>query len=177
MANNQQEKIKFDQYLRPIITENIAFEILYQDQGLPTESIIDLDTRFMQFYEQFYYSQDDFEYKKLDASIEEYHNKQASNISIPTTYRSLDIFQYLKDKCKTEIELERVNFEYALYEERGLLDLLKFMIYLVDHMRDENLIWGLGRGSSVSSYILFLIGIHKVDSIKYELDIEEFLKD
>jgi len=43
-------------------------------------------------------------------------------------------------------------------------------------MRKNNLVWGVGRGSSVSSYLLYLIGVHKVDSYKYRLDIKEFLK-
>jgi DNA polymerase III alpha subunit len=37
-------------------------------------------------------------------------------------------------------------------------------------------LWGVGRGSSVASYCLYILGVHKVDSIKYELDIHEFLK-
>jgi DNA polymerase III alpha subunit len=50
------------------------------------------------------------------------------------------------------------------------------MKYLVDTLRKNNVVWGVGRGSSVASYILYLIGVHKVDSIKYNLDINEFLK-
>ena len=43
-------------------------------------------------------------------------------------------------------------------------------------MRKNNIVWGVGRGSSVSSYVLFLMGVHKVDSMKYNLDIKDFLK-
>jgi len=50
------------------------------------------------------------------------------------------------------------------------------MIYFVDTLRKHNILWGVGRGSSVSSYILYLIGIHRIDSIKYNLNIGEFLK-
>ena len=57
-----------------------------------------------------------------------------------------------------------------------MIELLHFMKYLVDTLRKNNVVWGVGRGSSVASYILYLIGVHKVDSIKYNLDINEFLK-
>ena len=57
-----------------------------------------------------------------------------------------------------------------------MMDLLRYMIYLVDFMRKENIVWGVGRGSSVASYVLYLIGIHKVDSIQYGLDYKEFLR-
>ena len=43
-------------------------------------------------------------------------------------------------------------------------------------MRDNQVIWGVGRGSSVASYVLYLIGIHKIDSMYYDLPINEFLR-
>ena len=50
------------------------------------------------------------------------------------------------------------------------------MVYLVDHMRENNIVWGVGRGSSTASYVLFLIGIHKINSIQFGLDWREFLR-
>jgi DNA polymerase III alpha subunit len=54
--------------------------------------------------------------------------------------------------------------------------LLFYLKYLVDAMRENKIVWGVGRGSSVASYVLYLIGVHRIDSIKYDLDIKEFLK-
>jgi DNA polymerase III alpha subunit len=50
------------------------------------------------------------------------------------------------------------------------------MKYIVDTLRANNIVWGVGRGSSVASYVLHLIGVHKIDSIKYSIPIEEFFK-
>ena len=69
-----------------------------------------------------------------------------------------------------------MNEELAEFERRGMFDLLRYMVYLVDFMRDNNIVWGVGRGSSVASYVLYLIGVHKVDSIQYGLDWREFLR-
>ena len=82
-------------------------------------------------------------------------------------------------KIKTPAEdetMQRVWEELDAFKERDMHNLLRYMIYLVDFMREHNIVWGVGRGSSVSSYVLYLIGIHKVDSIKYGLDINEFLR-
>ena len=57
-----------------------------------------------------------------------------------------------------------------------MYDVLYVMKYIVDTLRENKVLWGVGRGSSVSSYVLFLIGIHKIDSVKYNLPIEEFFK-
>jgi len=53
---------------------------------------------------------------------------------------------------------------------------LHVMKYVVDTLRENQIVWGVGRGSSVASYVLYLIGVHKIDSIKYKLPIEEFFK-
>jgi DNA polymerase III alpha subunit len=78
--------------------------------------------------------------------------------------------------CKADHELQRVVQELLLYQERDLFNLLRYLKYLVDTLRKNNVVWGVGRGSSVASYVLFLIGVHKIDSLYYNLDIEEFLK-
>ena len=57
-----------------------------------------------------------------------------------------------------------------------MINLLYYLKYLIDTMRKNNIIWGVGRGSSVSSYVLYLLGVHKVNSLKYHLDIKEFIK-
>ena len=103
--------------------------------------------------------------------------------NIPQHYKDLDVEEYVKrlvpnaeDQTDKLAYLKRVEMELALYKERNLYSVLQVLIYIVDVLRKNNLVWGVGRGSSVASYVLYLIGIHKVDSLKYNLDIREFLK-
>jgi DNA polymerase III alpha subunit len=95
---------------------------------------------------------------------------------MPEEYLNLDIAKYLLELCKTSEELQRVGEELIQFQEREMFPLLCYCKYLVDIMRKHNIVWGVGRGSSVSSYVLYLIGIHKIDSLYYDLPIEEFLK-
>jgi hypothetical protein len=95
---------------------------------------------------------------------------------MPDKYRDLDIAQWVLDQCQTDAELQRVGEELLLYQERDLFNLLRYLKYAVDTFRANNIVWGLGRGSSVASYVLYLIGVHKINSIYYDLDIEEFLR-
>ena len=95
---------------------------------------------------------------------------------MPVEYKDLDIAQWVLDQCTTEPELQRVGAELLLFQERELFPLLQYLKYFVDTMRSNNILWGLGRGSSVASYVLYLIGVHKINSIYYDLPIEEFLK-
>lgn len=111
-----------------------------------------------------------------DISIEDLYEKCADEWMFPEKYQKIDVKEWLYKKCKTEEEINRVDQEYVLFEERNLIMLLRLFIYLVDYMRENNYVWGVGRGSSVSSYILYLIGIHRVNSLKFNLDIKDYLK-
>ena len=95
---------------------------------------------------------------------------------MPDAYKTLNIYEFIKNLVKTDDEKQRIAIEMTMFEERKMMDVLRFLIYLVDSMRKNKIVWGVGRGSSVASYVLFLIGIHKVNSLKYNLDIKEFLK-
>jgi DNA polymerase III alpha subunit len=109
-------------------------------------------------------------------TFDEFHAACADDWIFPVVYQQIDVLTWLLDKCKTQEEIDRVNKEYKLYEERDLVMLLRLFIFLIDYMRKNKFVWGVGRGSSVSSYILYLIGVHRVDSLKYELDIKDYLK-
>lgn len=95
---------------------------------------------------------------------------------MPQDYLELDIAQWILNKCETQEELQRVGNELLLYQERDLFLLLKQLKYIVDTWRANNIVWGVGRGSSVSSYVLYLLGVHKINSLYYDLDITEFLR-
>lgn len=111
-----------------------------------------------------------------DYSIDVFHSTKQNAWHMPDEYKNLDIAQWLLDKCVTEVELQRVGKELLLYQERNLFPLLKQLKYVIDTWRSNNIVWGVGRGSSVASYVLYLIGVHRINSIYYDLDIEEFLR-
>lgn len=113
----------------------------------------------------------------LAHSPEEEHTRRANEWFIAQEMQGVDVRAFLLSLCKTEEEIARINLEMDLYEERDLLPILRLMMYLVDHFRRNKVVWGVGRGSSVASYALFLIGLHKIDSLKFKLDIREFLKE
>jgi DNA polymerase III alpha subunit len=175
--------MKLDNYGRAFFTEQEIFEELYKNPELKIENFrlhwaastisdynksirdLNLDWGKLSFLEVL-----------DDLSIEEFHTKNQSTWCMPEEYKSLDIAAWVLDRCKTDEERQRVGQELILYQARGLLDLLKYMKYLVDTLKKNNIVHGVGRGSSVASYVLYLIGVHKINSLYYDLDISEFLK-
>ena len=120
------------------------------------------------------------QYIPIDVEQKDFDNALQSEWFMPDEYKDLNVFKYVLGKAETPCEeiphQERIWEELREYEARGMLDLLRYMIYLVDFMRENNIVWGVGRGSSVASYVLYLIGVHRIDSIQYDLDWREFLR-
>jgi len=109
-------------------------------------------------------------------SVVDWDAAQQTKWNMPAEYKELDIAQYILGLCESEAELQRVGEELLLYQERDLFNLLRYLKYLVDTMKENRVIWGVGRGSSVASYILYKLGVHRIDSLYYKLDIAEFLR-
>lgn len=109
-------------------------------------------------------------------TLEDFDRRLQQTWYIPDHYKNMDIAQYVLSLCNTDAELQRCGQELLLYQERDLFDLLRFLKYLVDTMTDNHVIWGVGRGSSVASYVLYKLGVHRIDSMFYDLDPHEFLR-
>jgi DNA polymerase III alpha subunit len=88
----------------------------------------------------------------------------------------MDISDWVSQQCSTPETQARVAEELRLFAKHDMIPVLKTMTYIVDTLRANNIVWGVGRGSSVASYVLHVIGVHKIDPIKYNIPIEEFFK-
>jgi hypothetical protein len=111
-----------------------------------------------------------------DIAVPEFDYRRQSHWFMPDEYRDFDIAEHVLSLCRTPEELQRVGEELLLYQERNLFDLLRYLRYLVAVMRENRVIWGVGRGSSVASYVLYLLGVHRINSLYYDLDLREFLR-
>lgn len=171
--------LKLDQFNRPILTDDDAIELLLM--GKDIESCVFEESENVLLYaskkalltgEDTQINKEKYQFVTEDV----FHTIKTGEWLVPDKYQNMDIEDYILSLCETKQETDRVIEELKLYHEYGLYNVLKVMVYLVDHMREQHLVWGVGRGSSVSSYCLFLIGVHKIDSLKYDLNIREFLK-
>lgn len=109
-------------------------------------------------------------------SKEEFDHRNQTQWFMPEQYKQLDIAEYVLGLCDNDAELQRCGHELMLFQERDLFNLLRYLKFLVDLMRENKLIWGVGRGSSVASFVLYKLGVHRIDSLYYDLDPAEFLR-
>ncbi len=118
-------------------------------------------------------------YIPLDVDKKTFDGALQSEWFMPDKYKDINVYEYVLGKAETPYPQhvqDRIWEEMEAYKERDMHNLLRYMIYLVDFMRENNIVWGVGRGSSVASYVLYVIGVHRVNSIQFELDWREFLR-
>jgi DNA polymerase III alpha subunit len=173
--------MNYDQYGQAYTTENKLCDLLYLNPDLALKNFyVEDPSTFNDAVAKTYAGFDELKpylgNVAREITVEEFDYLNQTTWYMPQEYIDLDIAQYILDLCKTEPELQRVGEELLLYQERDLFNLLRYLKYFVDTMRKNGVVWGLGRGSSTASYVLYLLGVHKINSLYYDLPIEEFLK-
>jgi DNA polymerase III alpha subunit len=169
--------MRLDKYSNPIFSEQDLFDALYRGHEFladdtmiveRTDSIKELETqigfKFLEPYETHF-------------DVSDYDTACQSVWNMPEEYKTMDIEAWVREQGPPwDPQHARIEEELAEYRARNMLDLLRWLKYFVDNCSKNNVVWGIGRGSSVASYVLYLIGVHNIDSIKYNLDWHEFLR-
>ena len=117
----------------------------------------------------------------IDIPVDQYHELLSGTWIMPEQYKSMDIELYLtgqmsQRKMIDDAYIDRLAIELDEYTQRNMMHILKYLIYMMDVCKQNNIVTGIGRGSSVSSLVLYLIGTHHIDPIKYNLSYKEFLR-
>jgi len=173
--------MKTDKFGQQIYSEEDLVDLVMQGrdvaefQGMLVDPELDLETAALILEDVPQFVRYD-EAAQTNLSQGQWDHRCQSHWFMPPEYRDLDIAEYVLSLCDSPEQLQRVGQELLMFQERGLFDLLRYLKYLVDVMRANNCIWGVGRGSSVASYVLYLLGVHRIDSMYYDLDPQEFLR-
>ena len=170
--------MSYDDYGQQYLTEDELVKMIHINPELDIANVLlDEPKKFNTYNSKLFAGYPKIKrYIKPACSIEEFDKANQSTWHMPDEYKSFDIGGWLIDQCVSEEQADRVIEELILYDERDLISLLQFLKYMVDTFRKNDIVWGVGRGSSVASYVLYLIGVHKTDSMLYELDVTEFLR-
>lgn len=165
--------MRLDDFSNPIYSSKDIENFIYQNKIDILDKIFVEDSsevnKFNKIEEklQIYYPST-LSKNEFDASLQE-------KWFMPYEYKNMDIESYLVHVCPKE-NYQRLIEELQEFRSRNMINLLRWLKYFTDMCRNNNIVWGVGRGSSVASYTLFLLGVHKIDSVKFKLDWKEFLR-
>jgi DNA polymerase III alpha subunit len=170
--------MSYDEYGQQFLTEDELVGLIHKNLELDISKVLlERPGQFNATNKRLYAGYPNIaRYIEPTGSIEEFDIKNQAQWDMPQSYKDFDIMAWLMAQVDTDEQIDRVAEELYLYDDRDLIPLLQFLKYTIDMFRKNKIVWGVGRGSSVSSYVLFLIGVHKIDSMLYDLDITEFLR-
>ena len=169
-----------DKFGRVNVSEQEAFDSLYSGKISSFHNLFLCEQSVNRFNHSLDYNKDKIHKLKvlldMEEEIEFFDQKNQCQWFMPKNYFP-NLIDHLYSLAKSSKEKDRIDLELQLFIQHGMFDLLFYLKYLVDTMRENNIVWGVGRGSSVASFVLYLLGVHKIHSLDYELDIKEFLKE
>ena len=171
------EKIKINDHGDVIFTEQDAIDLLYTDPNFNISKLFfDQTDQYTSSLKELGIDLPIINTAPSRESLKEFDEKNINNWHMPEKYYQINVLEWLLDKCQNDKERSRVQMEYDLFEQKRFIRVLQFLIYFINTLRANNMVWGVGRGSSVASFCLFLIGVHKINPMLYNLDITEFLR-
>ena len=170
-------KIRINETGDCIFSEQDAIDLIYTDPAFDISKLFFEDTtQYNRAIKELGINLPTISNAPERKSLKDYDQINIGNWHMPEKYYQINVLQWLLDKCQNDEEKMRVQTEYDLFEKKKFIKVLQFLIYFVDTLRANNIVWGVGRGSSVASFCLFLIGVHKINPMLYDLDIKEFLR-
>jgi len=173
--------MKFSKHGQVILNEDDVFEGMYSGKITDLGTIfLDNDEECKKFNENVRKNHDSLGVCKVfiedDLTQEEFDKANQEQWFMPEEYKEFDVAKWCLSRCTTSEQEKRVIAELQAYEERGMIPLLQWTKHFVDTCHENGIVWGVGRGSSVASFVLYLLGVHQIDSVKYNLDWQEFLR-
>jgi DNA polymerase III alpha subunit len=169
--------MRLDKFGNPIFNSQDIFKSLYQGKLTNLKDItVDYTDDIKQLEEVAEFTFQKFNDQLDQIDIKDFDQALQTDWFMPPEYREFNVTEYCISRCTSDIQIKRVEAEISAYEERGMIPLLQWIKHFVDTCTENNIVWGVGRGSSVASFVLFLLGVHQVDSVKYNLDWQEFLR-
>ena len=170
--------ISLDEYSRSVISDSELSQLFYTNPEYDISNIQITDPEKYNAAVKALYLDYSLLQKleTLNISVNDFHKQNQQTWFMPQEYVDMDIAKWVLDQCADQNELQRAGQELLEYAERDLLPLLQYLKYFVDTLKQNNIVWGVGRGSSVASFVLYLIGVHRIHSLKNNLDFNEFMR-
>jgi DNA polymerase-3 subunit alpha len=89
--------------------------------------------------------------------------------------RGFNNLKLTKDSQEHKEYLARIKVELDIMQELGFTDYILLVWDVINFCKEQDIPTGLGRGSAAGSLVLYLIGVTKIDPIKYGLYFERFI--
>jgi DNA polymerase-3 subunit alpha len=112
---------------------------------------------------------------EIASKIEQYNIFPEKDILPKTDFKESEMKLIIKNNFnkkipidKKEEYLERLNFEWKTVKTMGFLEYFWIVYDIIEWCKQNNIMTGVGRGSSGGSLLAYLLNITEIDPIKYD---------
>mgnify|MGYP001160116554 FL=1 len=170
-----------NEYGQVMFTANEILDMIYSEHNIGRCNLPILETQKYNKFANFFNIPTKNDAEHIQESADIFHERKASTWNMPAQYKNMDIEKFLSEllvskNFTSSVYTNRLIDELEQFKKRDMVNVLKFLCYLMQTCKTHDIVTGVGRGSSVSSLVLHLLDVHQIDPVKYNLDYKEFLR-
>ena len=136
------EKTKTNEHGDVIFTEDDAIDLLYTNPDFDISKLFFEDTaKYDAALKELGLDLPTIRNTPERESLAEFDHKNREQWHMPESYYQINVLQWLLERCQTDEERMRVQLEYDLFEKKKFIKVLQFLIYFVDTLRANNIVW------------------------------------
>jgi len=148
-----------DDYCMGIVNGDLMENVLVLDSEDAQKYQMIIDERIV-----FVDTDDEFDFEQEDLTEDDHHEIMSRIFNSPR----------YEENVQTDLRIQK---ELEFFYKSNTMVLLKKLIELIDKFKTDGVVWGVGRGSSCSSYVLYLLEVHDIDPLKYNIPFTEMSKE
>ena len=135
-------KTKINDHGDVIFTEQDAIDLLYTDPKFDLSKLFfDETKKYESALKELGLDLPVIQTAPKRESVDKFDNKNINNWHMPEKYYQINVLEWLLEKCQSDEERLRVQMEYDLFEKKKFVRVLQFLIYFVDTLRQNNIVW------------------------------------
>jgi DNA polymerase III alpha subunit len=152
-----------------IVTDEYAVRKLLEGGELPSHIIVGKSDD-SDLYDLMY---------KSNISISEINEEVTPKIICDMHYGDIidELIGTHRDDTDESLHKDRLAKEIDFFVKSDNMSLLGSIKALIKQFKSDNIVWGVGRGSSCASYVLYLLEVHDVNPILFSIPFSEFSKE
>lgn len=157
--------VDIEQYMSYMVEESL------EGKNYKWNQIKVIPNRDSQLYWEKYIENISFLHEQ-DLSLEREESKEHTQEELEELYQKI----ISSDRYQSHYE-KRILEEIDYFDRSNTVRLMLKMDNMIQQFRDDGVVWGVGRGSSCASLVLYCLHVHDVDSLEYDIPFKEFSKE
>lgn len=115
--------------------------------------------------------------QNISSDIEDVHMESSHEQSTEDLNELIRVLGNCSRFSSDEMFLDRIEKELDFFWRTGNIGFVSKTYELINRFKEDGVVWGVGRGSGCSSLVLYVLEVHDVDPLLYDIGFHELSKE